>query len=260
MKLPKFLHRVPRPPANRQRLGLLAIMKNEAMTLREWVDHYRWQGVDRIFLIDNGSTDDGPALLTDHIDAGYIELFRCPEPHRQTAHYQNVFAQADIRNKVEWLIMADLDEFWFCPFAPLPEAIGRLGNMNLVYANWKMFGSSGHVAQPPSVRRFFTLRQPELSEHADTKWICRTDAIADPRHIGLHKVSGVDSATVVSDNHLFHLNHYPIQSVEYFTKVKMGRGDASSPQFDAVRDMDYFRRYDAPAVCEDRLLADLVPA
>lgn len=247
------------PP--REKIGLLAIMKNEAMNLREWVEHYRWQGVDRIFLIDNGSTDGGPELIEKEIHAGYVELFVRPESHQQWAHYQAALVQARICERVEWLVMADLDEFWFSPGSDLRTALALddLREIDLIYANWKMFGACGHQNHPPGLRRHFTLRNPALGQHADTKWICRTDAITHRRNISIHKVSGVDSARVVSDNVHFHLNHYPIQSLEYFTKVKMTRGDASSPGSDTVRTLDYFHRYDAPATCEDRLLADSLP-
>ena len=251
--------RKPRNNAAREKLGLLAIMKDEAMNLREWVEHHRWQGVDRIFLIDNGSTDGGRDLIENEIREGYVELFVRPDSHQQWAHYQAVMVQARICERVEWLAMADLDEFWFSPGSDLPTALDSLKDIDLVYANWKMFGASGYQNHPPSLRRCLTLRDPMLGEHADTKWICRTDAITHRRNISIHKVSGVDSTRVVSDNVRFHLNHYPIQSMEYFTKVKMTRGDVSSRKFDAVRTLDYFRRYDTPATHEDRLLADSLP-
>ena len=243
----------------RDKTAVLAIMKNEALNVREWVDHYRWQGIDRIFLIDNGSTDGGPGLIEKEIREGYVELFSLPEPHKQWAHYQKAIVEGRILERVEWLVMADLDEFWFAPESLLGAAIDGLEDVDLVYANWKMFGACGYQSHPPSLRRCLTLRHPVLSEHRDTKWICRTAAIKHRRDISVHKVSGIDSARVVSDNVRFHLNHYPLQSMEYFTKVKMTRGDVSSGTFDAVRTLDYFDRHDSPATLEDRLLADAVP-
>jgi glycosyltransferase involved in cell wall biosynthesis len=243
---------------NLSKLGLIAIMKNEAMNLREWIDHYRWQGVDQIFLIDNGSTDGGPNLIEEEIADGFVTLFSRPEPHNQVAHYRAVFQQASVRERVEWLVMADLDEFWFSPGSNLRIAVDTLTDIDLVYTNWVMFGSSGLKEHPSSVRRCLLHRQPKLGSHSDTKWICRTNVIKDARQMLLHKISGVDSARVVSDNDLFRLNHYAIQSLEYFTKIKMTRGDASTPDFDSFRDLDYFKRYDEPASVVDRTLADML--
>jgi hypothetical protein len=243
---------------DRKQLGVLAIMKNEALNLREWIAHYLWQGVDRIFLIDNGSTDGGPDSLRADLSQGRLELFSRPEPHRQCAHYHSVFVEARIWEKVEWLIMADLDEFWYSPGSNLANTLSDVRDLDLVYANWRIFGSSGHQNHPPSVRRNFIHRHPQLGGHVNTKWICRTDAITDTRQLDIHKVRGIDSSRVVSDNERFHLNHYPIQSLEYFTKVKMPRGDASSPQYDNVRTSEYFRSYDEPATQVDRTLADML--
>jgi glycosyltransferase involved in cell wall biosynthesis len=254
-----FLLRHARESTERKKLGVLAIMKNEAMNLREWIEHYLWQGVDKIFLIDNGSTDGGSDLVKQEVEGGSVEIFFRSEPHRQCAHYHSVFVQARIWEKVEWLVMADLDEFWYCPGSNLPAALEGTGDLDLIYANWRMFGSSGYKAHPASLRRYLVHRQPALGAHSDTKWICRTDAIKDTRQIMLHKVHGIDSSRVVSDNERFHLNHYAIQSLEYFTKVKMRRGDASTPQFDAIRTLEYFDRYDSPAIQVDRTLADMLP-
>ena len=101
--------------APKRTVGVLAIMKNETDILREWIEHYRWQAVDKIFLIDNGSTDDPDRILRDHIDSGFIEYFcdRSLTGRRSiTGRYS---ARRIIRRKVEWLVIADLDEFWFLP-------------------------------------------------------------------------------------------------------------------------------------------------
>lgn len=246
--------------AARLKLGLLAIMKNEAMNRHEWLDHYRWQGVDKIFLIDNGSDDGSIELLAQEIAAGFVELFIRPEQHKQVAHCRAVWDEARIGEQVEWIVMADLDEFWFSPGSNIRAALDTLMDVDLVYSNWIMFGSSGFERHPPSLRRHLIHRQPKLSAHPDTKWICRTNVIKDTRQFLVHKISGVDSARVVSDNDVFHLNHYPIQSLEYFKKVQMTRGDPSTERFDSVRDLAYFRRYDEPATVIDRTLADMLAA
>ena len=38
-------------------LSILAIFKNEAMNLKEWIEHYILNGVEHFYLINNGSTD-----------------------------------------------------------------------------------------------------------------------------------------------------------------------------------------------------------
>ncbi len=71
-------------------------------------------------------------------------------------------------------------------------------------------------------------------------------------------VNGARSERTISDNERFYLNHYQIQSLEYFQKVKMTRGAATKVENDTARHMQYFAKVDAPCIMQDRLLADLV--
>lgn len=241
-------------------LGLLAIMKNEEMNLVEWIEHYKWQGVEQIYLIDNGSTDNTVDLLQPYINEGLVKLLVLTKPWSQTEHYHTAFKQLNIKENVDWLIMADLDEFWFAKRRGMSmrDALQAFGRIDVIYANWTMFGSSGYVKHPPSIRRCLTKRQPLLSAHENTKWICRTKSIHTPKALAVHKIIGCRSERTVSDNQTFQLNHYPIQSVEYFEKVKMVRGDALNAQMNDIRDKEYFRRYDEPATLTDTTLADLL--
>lgn len=245
--------------APRAKLGVLAILKNESLNLREWVAHYRWQGVEKFFLIDNGSTDNGENVLREEIKSGLVEWYVRPRPHAQVSHYRIVYHRAAISHKVEWLIMADLDEFWYAPNSNLRDEVSNLKGVDLLYANWRNFGSNGNKEHPPSLRRSLTLRDPRLGAHSSTKWLVRTDAVRFPWQLKMHKVKGISSERVVSDNERFRLNHYLTQSLHYFTTVKMTRGDACNRRSDTLRNMAYFKAADDVATCEDRELAELCP-
>ena len=103
----------------------------------------------------------------------------------------------------------------------LKKALATIGNnFDLVYSNWVLFGSSGLIQQPSSIRESFIRRCPQLGGHQCTKWICRTSCMTDRDSIEIHKIHGVDSRRVMMDNDVFRLNHYPIQSLDFFCKVK----------------------------------------
>lgn len=240
-------------------LGVLAIMKNESMNLDEWVMHYLKVGAGHIYLIDNGSTDDTVAKAQAWVAKGVVSLIERPQKHRQVAHYENAVEQFGIRSACEWLLIADLDEFWFCPDGkPLTEKLPAFNEVDVIYANWRMFGSSGLVSHPTCIRTTLIHSDPMLGGHINTKYLFRTNAIRSRRAIGIHKLHGACSSRTVSDNVTFNLNHYPIQSLHYFQTVKMSRGDSASSKMDGHRTMDYFNRYDAPCTNENRTLADLV--
>jgi len=239
-------------------VGVLAIMKNEAMNIREWLDHYFWIGADRIFLIDNGSDDNSVELVRSHPLSDRVDLLLRPEPHRQGHHYREAYDLLKIRERVEWLIIADIDEFWFRKDGgSIKELLSRYHVVDLVYTNWSVFGSNGFDHHPASLRRDLTMRRPKLAAHENTKWICRTSALR-AEQIYTHKIRDIDSRRVISDNVELQLNHYVIQSREYFEKVKMVRGDASRAENDGIRDWGYFEARDVACTATDTTLKDLV--
>lgn len=234
-------------------------MKNESLNLDEWVEHYLWMGADPICLIDNGSTDDTVAKARVWQARGKVRLVEYPKPHRQRLHYWAAFRKFRLGRDCDWLLVADLDEFWFCPNGDtLQVALADYDGVDVIYAKWSVFGSSGLLAHPSSLREGFTLRRPGLARHA--KYICRTRALTAPSDLHVHKVKGPDTLRTVTDTQRFQLNHYPIQSEAFFRSVKMTRGDASTAANDGMRDMDYFHAQDAGCDATDRKLADLVAA
>lgn len=241
-------------------LAVLAIMKNEAMNIDEWISHYLQVGADRIVLIDNGSTDDTFAKTQAWVEKGKVDLISRHQRHRQREHYWEAISRF-VLGKYEWLLIADLDEFWFCPDSktiPAKLSEPQFDRLEVIYSNWRMFGSSGRITHPTSVRTGFVHCSEKLAPHQFAKFICRTARLTSRRNIRIHQLVGADSSKTVSDNENFHLFHYPIQSVEFFRSVKMTRGDVIHSSADTIRDMDYFRSYDAPCTIENRTLAELV--
>lgn len=242
-------------------LGLLAIMKDEAMNLDEWIAHHLWQGVDRIYLIDNGSTDETAARLAPWLGTGRVECIRLERVHAQWDHYRTAIRHFGIRRACRWLMIADLDEFWFAPEdGSLPAVLDDFDKVDLIYTNWTVFGSSGLTAHPDSIRRALVHRRPGLGDHDCTKWILRTSRLRRTTQIGIHKVRGISSARTVSENRRLAVNHYIIQSEQYFREVKMTRGSATMASRDRLRDMSYFRTIDATCTEVDRTLARQVAA
>jgi glycosyltransferase involved in cell wall biosynthesis len=234
-------------------------MKNESLNLEEWVDHYLWMGASRICLIDNGSTDDTVAKARRLEAQGKVRLIILRRPHRQRQHTWTAFDKFQIAQHSDWVLIADLDEYWFCPNGdPLSVALAEFDEIDLIYCNWAQFGSGGLVSQPPSVREGFILRRPGHGSH--TKYICRTKAVTAPTDLHIHRVRSPHPLRTVVNPQRLQLNHYPIQSLEFFQSVKMTRGDAGGKAKDTMRDMDYFHRHDEGCTETDRKLADLVAA
>ncbi|MEI8384528.1 MAG: glycosyltransferase family 2 protein [Nitrosomonadaceae bacterium] len=244
----------------RYKLGVMAIMKQEAMNLEEWIQHYLWQGIDQIYLIDNGSTDNSLKLVRPWIDQGVVKLISLEEPWKQKVHYRTAFKNFHIADECQWLMIADLDEFWFCKKegVNIREALNHYDEFDVIYTNWSMFGSSGHKVHPAGLRTQFLMRQKGLGHHFNTKWICQTIALNDLEDLDVHKIRGACSSRTISDNEMFQINHYMIQSLEYFTKIKMTRDDAGNEAGGETRNINYFNHYDEQCIIKDTLLADMV--
>lgn len=239
------------------RLGVLGIMKNEELNVREWVEHYIWQGAERIYLIDNGSTDRSVELVQPWVEKGLVKLISLPEPQRQREHYMKAVKVFEIPRQCEWLLVADLDEFWFCKDGTgLADTLSGYNEADVIYVGWSIFGSSGYIEHPDSIRTRLVMRHDRNTSRELGKWVCRTGAIRRVKNINIHHIHGTFSSRTVTDNDTFQINHYQIQSLEFFKKSKMQRGDAVHQN--NARTLEYFEEIDRKAINEDRALAEMV--
>lgn len=243
----------------RAMLAVLSIMKNEALNVDEWIDHYIWQGADHLFIIDNGSTDDTVARIEASAHRDKITLIQRLETHRQGHHYRQVFRSQRIKKRFQWLMVADADEFWFSKQdATLPEALEKFDGFDVIYARWSQFGCPGQVEHPASLRRSLVQRHEELGSHKTTKWVVRTSAIGN-KALYTHKIWGACSSRTITDTDVFQVNHYMTQSQYFWQTIKMTRGSVSTPKHDAIRTMQVFEAFNAQSIAPDRLLADRLP-
>jgi len=222
-------------------LSVYAIFKNESVALEEWLTHYINEGVDHFFLIDNGSTDDYEPILDKF--PGKITLYKDAEKYKQNDHYNNYLFKHNTES--EWIILVDLDEFVYARkgfdkisdyLRTVPEDISR------ILLLWKMFGSNGHIEQPSSIIKGFTKRERHFSSEINCKAVLRGNKIT---WLNVHS-SHVQGETLVHEHEDFylHLNHYAIQSFNWFMKVKATRGDVLNIAVNNVRTEEYFRVYD----------------
>ena len=134
-----------------------------------------------------------------------------------------------------------MDEFFFGLNKPLYNTIKTLEKeYDYIVCNWKMFGSDGLINHPPDIRTAITHCKKQLAR--DTKYIFKTENI-DSSCINIHEINS-PNLSGYDKNILVQLNHYPIQSLEFFKKVKMTRGDSNYINLNNSRNMNYFKRHD----------------
>jgi hypothetical protein len=241
----------------------MAQFKNETANLKVWIEHYIWQGVRNFFLIDNGSTDNPLQILNEYIKRGIVKYYYKPERHSQVENYRWVFDIENMKTKTYWLIVCDLDEFIYGVDKKLIKKLSTLEYYNLIYCNWLMFGSEKLINHPEDIRTSILHR--ELKLHQNRKYIFKPLSINNSSQVDMHGINYYGKNEIISSgkkvwiaNKLIRLNHYPIQSWEFFSKVKMTRGDASSVNSDNIRDKNYFNRYDENCTFVDDILKKLI--
>ena len=245
-------------------LVVVAIFRNEADILSEWLEHHLWQGVEHFFLIDNNSTDDWRTAVAPF--AKHVSVRTENERHLQVRHINTWLKHLQARAR--WVLEIDVDEFVYVSprsgFSDIPTYLRHVENTDctstLILLHWQIFGSSGHVVQPPSVRLNFT-RASLKPPHPDilTKYIVRAHALT---WMWIHHPfigTSLSKRWQQPDPEHVLLNHYNILARERYKRVKLTRGDADSPGSDHVRTMEYFNTYDKAGNETDNLeLRDLV--
>ena len=257
--------------------------------MKEWLDHYIKQGVTKFLLIDNGSSDNYLHIINPYIKANKVHLVVDSTKHKQVELYNIHYL--DKCKKYEWVLVCDLDEFIYARkgFSSIKKYLESVaGNITQICIPWKIFGSCGYDTadkkQPESVIESFTTRinydkdsnfqgvkKEDNDKYSLTKSIVRTKFI---QKIHIHSHMTLKSVNICSDsisnihredtcfakinetilNDAFlHLNHYAIQSYDWFMKVKASRGDVSGIYSECIRDENYFRTYDS---CSNDLVDD----
>ena len=258
-------------------LSVMAIFKNESHILDEWISTHINEGVEHFYLINNDSTDNFKDVVSTY--ANFITLINISGNAKQITAYNSL--KNKILNESVWVAIIDLDEFIFSTqkgtkivdYVKEYDTSGAEG----IYLPWITYGSSNLKIQPDNVKNNFIFRHSYNMDHCNTggKCIVKTDCIEDNFNIHLtpvknyslyvnengkfnsHEWFGCCPAMYMSEEKIKHMkiriNHYQIQSEEYFMNIKATRGAADSNQHNNIRNKIYFDNYDKNEILDDIL-------
>lgn len=252
----------------RYKLAVVAIIKNEALYLDEWITYYnRICGVEHFYLYNNNSDDNTKTVLKKYEDIGLVTLIDFPGNMRQVDAYNLTIVK--YRRCVKYLIVIDADEFLYFDrnktnnLYMLLNMLLKKPKIGSVGINWCMYGS-GHqnsYENKPVIERFVYRGRKENDSNHYIK------SIVNPRltigfykaHInrcfpGIHIVNCkgeriVESKTDVVIHEPLRLNHYFTKSKEEYEK-KRSRGMADQK---GIRDECNFEMYDLNDVFDDSM-------
>lgn len=94
----------------KEEIRLFAVMRNEALRLPHFLRYYKNLGVNRFFLIDNGSDDGSVSLALDQKD---VHVFVTHETYEN--HWYWVEHLLDMYGTGHWCVVVDIDELFATP-------------------------------------------------------------------------------------------------------------------------------------------------
>ena len=238
---------------------ICAVFKNEAHILEEWLLHYIYRGVNHFYLINDNSSDDYKYIIDKY--AKYITLYHndimTNEVGRQIQIYNKYFK--NILSESKWFAILDLDEFLYSPESmKLVDIIEKYNEFSQIRINWLHFGSNDHYYQPNSVVEGFLKRAQidDTKPYFSYKTVFKGNSLIE-FNIHSHICQGKDIYLKYNEDSVPNLviNHYSIQSLDFFLRIKATRGDINN-WFDHVklqRNLDFFKGYDINNIYDDRL-------
>src|SRR4051794_1702616 len=222
--------------------NVVAIFKNEAPYMAEWIQFHRLQGFDNFFLYDNGSTDKS-ASIANLLGATVISW---PGQTQQMAVYQHALMMLP---QGEWAAFIDIDEYLWSPSGkPVVELLPESEHFQprTLGVPWLLFGTNHHQTMPVDLTISAYTRRAE-GPNPHVKQIMRVNRHArflDPHH--------TDIPFVRTDEYLL-CNHYWTRSVEeVHYKFARGRADLAQPR----NINEFLETEDQLNAVEDRRLAD----
>jgi len=261
---------------------VVAILKDEAAYLAEWIAYHRVVGVSDFLLYDHGSSDGTRQLLRRLARAGllrWIDWVDRTEGYPQGNAYNEALLSARIAT--DWAAFIDLDEF----LLPMRHEtlVGLLAEVpaevSAILPNWAVFGSDGRDEEPQPVLDRFRRRLP--LEHVSS---CMTKLLLRPSQAAfmvlhsavLHGGQALDGSGAALRRHptlghlmttahageLLRINHYLTKSRREWEQ-KMARGAPRTPQVKGepvvVHSWSEFDELSAAARIEDREIERFLP-
>ena len=237
-----------------------SVFKNESHILDEWISHYLLHGVDHIYLVNDFSTDSYHEIIEKYADR--VTLFHndivTKEVGRQPQIYEKYFTP--LLSTAKWMSILDLDEFLYSPETiNIKQVLSEYSEYSQILVDWVHFGSNGHVKQPPSAVEGFTMRAHSRESGINARYygyksIFKCEQL---KTFDIHSsnVDGDDLRIIDTPEAKLLINHYNIQSLEFFINVKGTRGDVNN-WFDHMRlqrNKELFAEYDVNAIEDLRL-------
>lgn len=222
------------------KIACVAVVKNEAPHIAEWIAYQLVIGFDTVIILDNLSTDDTKNIALAFAPRFDVRVVAAPFEGANFQGLAYLLALEKFGREFAWMAFFDADEFLVLDGGkPVKEALAPLAGINAVAVNWAVFSASRHVTRPAGLTISNYFLRPELPDKVNrhVKSILRPERVRAYKNPHFFDVAGgyfdlagrevdweVDGIIAGLPTHAGgRLHHYFTRSFEDF-KAKLARG------------------------------------
>ena len=224
------------------KICLCTIGKEENRYIKEYIEHYRKYGVDKIFLYDNNNVDGEKfeEIIPEFIKKKYVEIINIRGKKAVQLKSFNHCYQKHL-TKYNWFIFYDIDEFIFLRGIENLKyylSQSKFNKCQVIQLNWVMHGDNNllHYSNK-SLKERFPEKSKSLNGTIDIKSIIRGNIktnissvhYLNPKLIscdGFGKIKKGHFINGKRDTQFYYIDHYYTKSTEEFI-AKMMKGDVA---------------------------------
>ena len=222
------------------------IAKDENKYIREWTEHYKNYGVDKIYLYDNNDIngENFESVIDDYIKEGFVEIFNWRGKIKIHYKFMNDCYNRNNKN-YDWLIFYELDEFiHLSNFTNVKPFLNekKFEKCEIIYLNLIVHNDNNQLFYQ-NISLFKRFPNIYVSEYLQVKMIIKggindirikTTAQCSLKN-NEHKILKCDGfgrptniiefSTKITDYKYNYIDHFFCKSTEEFTN-KLARGDS----------------------------------
>lgn len=220
-------------------ISIVAIAKNEGFYIEEWVKFHKLVGVDRIYLYDNGSTDDTKQVLDKYIKEGFVVYIDFKGDIKQLKAYRH--AIKNFGHNSFWMAFIDIDEF-LTPvnFDNIKLTLKEFEKFPALVVNWVVYDGNDHETRPegPVIENYTRIHETPSDDDLIVKTIAQPKEIfftdvtphtfllkRNQKAVTENKEENNSPRTKTHSIKKIRLNHYCSKSLEEY-EIKANRGCA----------------------------------
>jgi hypothetical protein len=254
-------------------IAVIAMFRDEAPYLREWIEYHIMMGISRFYLFDNESVDNPRAVLDPYIKSGIVifrtlpdrEINRLKQKYGDynKPHVAHWLALEQVRETAKWVAIIDIDEFILPKKdADIPAFLSRFApDVSQILLGWNVFGSGGHREKPDGlVIENYTRRGP-IPDSRAFKAIVNPRAIAadmNHYHAVVGKTADENGRMIrgriheyAAPSEICPVNHYMTRSEsECLAKCAKNKKSLHPDRYGA----DFFGKYDRNEILDETML------